>query len=291
MQTVIIKDTGEVVNNVCRIYTQEQLETIAKKNEKSLVRSKNNFIFITYKLLTSLNIENEILTQSDITRIIYVSTYMSKSGKLMKTERTSMSKEALQEKLKLKKSEFAKLYKKIIDLDILKEKEDGLYLNQKYFYIGTLKGKLDNNFENMYIKAYIKQIRFLYENVLPKEHKQLAILFLLIPYINRKYNIICSNPLEEDANKVFPLTVKELAYILKYSDVNNFCKIILKLLNIKDLENNDILKIVMNGSGIQSASIIINPRLIYAGNDFKDVECLCVLFNKIESDKKIKNNL
>ena len=103
MQTIIIKDTGEIIDNVCRIYTQEQIETIAKKNGKSLIRSKNNFIFITYKLLTSLNIENEILTQSDITRIIYVSTYMSKSGKLMKTERTSMSKEALQEKLKLKK--------------------------------------------------------------------------------------------------------------------------------------------------------------------------------------------
>ena len=56
METIIIKDTGEIIDNVCRIYTQEQLEIMNKKNKKSLVRSKDNFIFITYKLLSSLNI-------------------------------------------------------------------------------------------------------------------------------------------------------------------------------------------------------------------------------------------
>lgn len=282
METVIIKDTGEIIDNVCRIYTQEQLEIMHKKNKKSLIRSKNNFIFITYKLLTSLNIENVDFNQPDIARIIYIMSYISNDNKLMFTERTPMTKEKLSELMCLNDRVFKRFYNKLISNNILIEKDNYLFVNKDFSFYGSIKG---NKYD--IIRLYKKNVRLLYNNMSAKEHKRLAILYLLIPFINIKYNIVCSNPLEEDENKVQPLTIEQLAEYFDY-DLKRFISLIDFLFNLKDKDNNPVIKTINNTKNKKDNSIIINPRVIYAGNDFKDVECLCVLFNKIESDKKNK---
>lgn len=282
METVIIKDTGEIIDNVCRIYTQEQLETINRKNKKSLVRSKDNFIFITYKLLSSLNIENDNFTQPDIARIVYIMSYLSNDNRLMLTERTPMTKEKLSELMGLNKKVFNTFFNKLIKNNILIEKENYLFINKEFSFYGSIKG---NKYD--IIRIYKKNVRLLYNNMSSKEHKRLAILYLLIPFINIKYNIVCSNPLEEDENEVQPLTIEQLAEYFDY-DLKRFISLIDFLFNLKDKDENPVIKTINNTKNKKDNSIIINPRVIYAGNDFKDVECLCVLFNKIESDKKNK---
>ena len=143
MQTITIKDTGEVVNNTCRIYTQEQFETIIKKNKKLLVRSKDNFIFITYKLLTSLNIEKGDFNQPDIARIIYIMSYISNDNRLMFTERTPMTKDKLSELMGLNKKVFKTFYNKLIKNNILIEKDNYLFVNKDFSFYGSIKGNKD----------------------------------------------------------------------------------------------------------------------------------------------------
>lgn len=280
MQTIIIKDTDEVVNNTCRIYTQEQFETIVKKDKKLLVRSKNNFIFITYKLLSSLNIENGDFNQPDIARIIYIMSYISNDNRLMLTERTPMTKDKLSELMGLNKKIFNRFYNKLIKNNILIEKDNYLFANKDFSFYGSIKG---NKYD--IIRLYKKNVRLLYNNMSAKEYKRLAILYLLIPFINIKYNIVCSNPLEEDKDKVIPMTIEELSAYFEYN-LKSFISLIDFLGNLKDKDNIPIIKTFNDSKNKKDRSIVINPRVIYAGNDYRNVECLCVLFDKIESDKK-----
>lgn len=280
MQTITIKDTGEVVNNTCRIYTQEQFETIIKKNKKLLVRSKDNFIFITYKLLTSLNIEKGDFNQPDIARIIYIMSYISNDNRLMFTERTPMTKDKLSELMGLNKKVFKTFYNKLIKNNILIEKDNYLFVNKDFSFYGSIKG---NKYD--IIRLYKKNVRLLYNNMSSKEYKRLAILYLLIPFINIKYNIVCSNPLEEDKNKVQPLTIEQLSEYFDYN-LKSFISLIDFLEDLKDKDNIPIIKALNNPKNKKDRSIVINPRVIYAGNDYRDVEYLCALFNKTESDKK-----
>ena len=273
METVIIKDTGEIIDNVCRIYTQEQLEIMNKKNKKSLVRSKNNFIFITYKLLTSLNIENIDFNQPDIARIIYIMSYISNDNRLMLTERTPMTKDKLSELMGLNKKVFNTFYNKLIKNNILIEKDNYLFINKEFSFYGSIKG---NKYD--IIRLYKKNVRLLYNNMSSKEHKRLAILYLLIPFINIKYNIVCSNPLEEDENKVQPLTIEQLAEYFNYN-LNYFISLIDFLFSLKDKDNNPVIKTINNTKNKKDNSIIINPRVIYAGNDYRDVKAFSTIFN------------
>ena len=280
MQTIIIKDTDEVVNNTYRIYTQEQFETIVKKNKKLLVRSKNNFIFITYKLLTSLNIKNEDFNQPDIARIIYIMSYIGNNNRLMLTERTPMTKDKLSELMGLNKKVFKTFYNKLIKNNILIEKDNYLFVNKDFSFYGSIKG---NKYD--IIRLYKKNVRLLYNNMSAKEYKRLAILYLLIPFINIKYNIVCSNPLEEDKDKVIPMTIEELSAYFEYN-LKSFISLIDFLGDLKDKDNIPIIKTFNDSKNKKDRNIVINPRVIYAGNDYRDVEYLCVLFDKIESDKK-----
>ena len=280
MQTIIIKDTGEVVDNTCRIYPQEQFETIVKKNKKLLVRSKNNFVFITYKLLTSLNIENGDFNQPDIARIIYIMSYINNDNRLMLTERTPMTKNKLSELMGLNKKIFNRFYNKLIKNNILIEKDNYLFVNKDFSFYGSIKGNKYN-----IIRLYKKNIRLLYNNMSAKEYKRLAILYLLIPFINIKYNIVCSNPLEEDETKVIPMTIEQLAEYFNYN-LKSFISLVDFLESLKDKDNIPIIKTFNDSKNKKNRNIIINPRIIYAGNDYRDVECLCVLFDKTESDKK-----
>ena len=273
METVIIKDTGEIIDNVCRIYTQEQLEIMNKKNKKSLVRSKDNFIFITYKLLTSLNIENADFNQPDIARIIYIMSYIGNDNRLMFTERTPMTEEKLLEIMGLNDRVFKRFYNKLIKNNILIEKDNYLFINKEFSFYGSIKG---NKYD--IIRLYKKNVRLLYNNMSSREHKRLAILYLLIPFINIKYNIVCSNPLEEDKDKVQPLTIEQLAEYFDY-DLDWFISLINFLFNLKDINNNPVIKTVNNTENKKDNSIIINPRVIYAGNDYRDVEAFSTMFN------------
>lgn len=273
METVIIKDTGEIIDNVCRIYTQEQLEIMNKKNKKSLVRSKDNFIFITYKLLTSLNIENGDFNQPDIARIIYIMSYISNDNRLMFTERTPMTKDKLSELMGLNKKVFNTFYNKLIKNNILIEKDNYLFINKEFSFYGSIKGNRYN-----IIRIYKKNIRQLYNCVSSSQHKQLAILYLLIPFINIKYNIVCSNPQEEDEDKVKPLTIEQLAEYFNYN-LKYFTSLIDFLFSLKDKDNNPVIKTVNNTKNKKDNTIVINPRVIYAGNDYRDVKAFSTIFN------------
>jgi hypothetical protein len=257
---------------------------IDKTKKKYYNRGKEDkFIWIIYTLYQEINKHEEILTSSDLTRLIYISTFVDWKGRLMETEQTAMTKEKLKEKLRLSRNKFYELYKKLIDLQILIEYIDKenktilYYINSDYFY----KGKIDNiesiSNQQKCTRLFTKEIQYLYENTTIKSHKTLSVLFRTIPYLNVKYNIVCKNPDEVIADLIKPMTLKELGEILCYSEkgIQNLRK---EFTNIKTTSNKSLIIFATADGNLNHYKIIINPKVIYGGKDYKIVEGVGTLF-------------
>lgn len=123
-------ETGEIID-VISYRTQQQQNIIEQERRKLLSKSNDNFIFVTYKACKQLNIDNSIFTQSDIARIIYIASYATNQNKLMITERTPMTRDKLFELMNLDAKFFNRFYNKLIKNNVLIEKEENLYFNEK----------------------------------------------------------------------------------------------------------------------------------------------------------------
>lgn len=274
MSTLIDPDTNKIINNVVYIVTEDYLRYKRDKENKKLCKSDDNFIFITYKACKQLNIDDSIFTQSDIARIVYIASYSANKNKLMITERTPMTKNRLFDLMNLDAKFFNRFYKKLIKNNVLIEKEENLYFNEKIMFFGKIK-----NHQYNVIRAYKDSIQRLYKSVSAKQHKRLSILYMLIPYINIKYNIICKNPFEADKNRVKPITLEELSSIFKYN-LKSFIVLVDFLSDLLDKNNNPVIKQVLNTKNKKDNTIIVNPRVIYGGNDISDVAAYFPIFNR-----------
>lgn len=116
-------------------------------------------------------------------------------------------------------------------------------------------------------------IKELYETALPKEHKKLALLIDILPYVNLKYNIICKNIEEESIENIKSYTLKELCEIINY-DKTHSSRLKSDLLKLK--VNNQKVVAITNTSDTEI--ITINPIVYYKGTDLDDLEYLINIF-------------
>lgn len=267
-------ETGEVFSNVKYIRTADSYETYKKlQSKKTAYRSGKNFIFLTYKMLKEINIDKEIFKKEDITKIIYIASFMNYDCKLMSTERTPMTKTILKEKLGLSNYGFDLFYKKLINNKVLTEKDGCIYFDNKIAFRGRPFDYSDN-----FTRIYKDNIQKIYENIDIREHKKLSILFLMIPYLNLKYNIICKNPYETNENLVEPLTLGEMAELFGIKE-RSFITSIKYLKSVRDINGNPLIAEISMCPEISENVFIVNPKFIYAGNDFRDVIAVCPMFN------------
>lgn len=233
------------------------------------------FIFIIYKMYENINRHEEILTSSDLTRLIYIATFVNFDGVLMETERTVMTKDKLKEKLRLSKNAFNDLYGKLIKLKMLIEHDKILYINPDYFF----KGKIEDNLPSDYNCAmlFISNIRHLYDITSTRSHKTLSTLFRLIPYMNVEFNIVCKNPNERNSELIQPLNLKEVGEILGYSEVG-IQKLKSELVNIRTKDNKHVIGFFTADGNLNHYKIIISPKIIFQGNSYEKVEGFGTLF-------------
>lgn len=274
MRKLIDAETGEVFDNVRYIRTAESCEVYETiKSRKLFNRSNENFIFLTYKMLKEININKEIFKKEDITKVIYIASFMNYDCKLMLTERTPMSKIILKGKLGLSDYRFDLFYKKLIDNKVLTEKDGYIYFDNRIAFKGKSLGCTDS-----FTRIYKDNVQKIYESIDIREHKKLSILFLMIPYLNLKYNIICKNPYETNKDLVKPLTLGEMAELFGIKE-RSFVTSIKYLKSIRDIDGNPLIAEISICPEISENVFVINPRFIYAGNNIEDVGAICGLFN------------
>ena len=171
-------------------------------------------------------------------------------------------------------------YKLLSDCGYIYETEEGyLMINDKIMNKGKI--LLENKIDNTYTRVFKENVQNLFNGATTKQQKQLANLFKILPYINFRHNIFCSNPTETDINKLETLTWSDLAEICGYdkTKVTRFKK--------------DLFTLEINGEMVigqfttqQSYYICVNPRVYYANNEIEYVKGLLHSFKITKNNKK-----
>lgn len=278
--TKIDMTTGEVTQ-----YTEDVYENKPKIKEKSLEKLKRDslmhefigkeigrFFFYFYNNMDKIEIPLAYKT-----RFIYLSSFLSYNEEQLVCKENGkgnvyfrIKRDKMFEILNLSEAEFKRTISSLTKSKVMYK--DGKYYNISAKY--SIYGENKNTNEN-YTRVFTDNIRKLYNQTLPKNHKQLYYLFKLLPYINKQSNIICSNIDECQIKNVKPLTQKEIMKILEL-DVSNSSKWLKSMMKFKIDNNFVIMKTVINKD---ITCIIINPKVYYGGCNIDNLQYVIGLFD------------
>ena len=299
--SIIDNDTGEIIRlmdglneiviSSCKDYKQRRdyLKRKEEYEEKEAFRKMEldelgSFIWSTYHLM-QITTPKEI-KQSNITRLMYIATYLDYDGFLVEddlfSKRKPLTNSKIRELMNLSKGAFSNFYNQVLLNTKIFQIKDGKYkINKELFSRGTLNSfniaKMSK--ENEYImRIYINGVREMYSKATPSSHKTLSYLFQIIPYVNRQYNIVCYNPLETDLKLIKPMTLGEFCKIIGYdeSHSNRLFSILFEPMfsTSSGTIQPAVRYVTTKSSSKKTYNIFINPRVYYAGDDWKSVEIL-----------------
>ena len=255
-----------------------QIKEEKKKYIERQYKEYGNFVWMVYSML-QCNFLN--ISPSNLTRLMFISTYLGYKGYLQKSRNTFMNKDDVFEILKLSTREFNRFYTEMFDNKILCDKQNKIFLNNDIFIRGNIKAKQVGQIyqqEQMITRIYIKAIRELYNKATPRSHKTLSYIFQAMPYVNRDYNMCCFNPLETNIYNIKLMNLGQFCDIIGY-DKNN-SKRLLKILfepkfQVDNREESAMNYVIKHSLDQTTYGMFINPRVYYAGNKWNEIKVLC----------------
>ena len=248
------------------LLSEKSKEIINKKAsqtefQKELLERYGAFYFNYYKRLS--------ITRQYMFRFIYLCTYMNYDN-LLSDGRRLYKKGDLKMLLKLSNTEYKRTEDYLIEKELISYTDkDHIKVNSQF----CIKGKVNKNKNVEMTRMFDNAIRELYENSLPREHKKIALLLEILPYINYKYNIVCKNPKETNIELIEPMKMTEICEILDY-DITNASKLKKSLFSLT-IGNEYVIGMFEKGCG---KAIYVNPRVYYKGGDNEGIKFLGDMF-------------
>ena len=207
-------------------------------------------------------------------RLIYLSSYLRYGTDcLYVTQRTPMKVADLQKVMGLSTATVCRFLKEVCPSYLSADENGDLHINTSVFRRGALPKK---DGLGAFQKVYIEAIRNLYRATPVSNHKQLGYIFLMLPYINIQYNVLCKNPYETDIFHVEPLTVREFCELIghSYSTVARLREAYSRIRFMVNGQQELFCAFVSDGSSLDDARIFVNPNVFYSGTDPERVEIL-----------------
>jgi len=273
VRTLADTETGEIIEihegDTFKIVSTEQKQAIEKsiKNKqlnedmKEWNKELGGFVFILFKYGDKIFSQLPELIQEDITKLFYLAVFVDYEGVLVYNNE-HMTRRTMQRLIGISREKFSLFFNKLIKLNILSQNSNIIKINKDIILKGEIEKSIKSNYN--YTRLYINSIRYLYENVSIRKHKQLGAYFKLIPYIHRQQNTLCWNP-DSYVNDINLMSVKELKNILGYHE-DSIKRLTDKLKETKLDNNESILAFIDHDKDLSKAHIIINPRVFYGGN-------------------------
>ena len=295
--TVKAKDT-DIVTTKVRSPKEYDNQIQFAKNKKMLDAEMKEFIennegaFVSLIFKYGSIIFKEIEDRAEgnkgnihVIRFIVLATYQNYKGCLTYSNGKEIKKKDLGKIWDTSsKNSINETYNLLKECGYLYETEEGnLMINKDIVIKGPMKDKIkelkDKDGSYTYTRVFADNVRNMYQGTESKQRKQLANLFKILPYINFKYNVFCSNPAETDKTKLRLLDWTDLAEICGYN-VDNASRLKKELMKLK-IYGYDVIGQFETGSG---RTIKINPKVYYAGDDTNNVRELysCDMFDMIE---------
>lgn len=238
--TRLVDENGEyedvaVVRNHQNKTIMDNADLQKKKEYQANKKAYDNFIDVaggfSFMLVDTLKELHRDTRFTDIekARIMFLGTFCSyeSSGRYLFTNNNKyILKSHLQELLEItNKKEYYKFYNKLVETGIIEEDVVDRYTikliwNNKYHFKG--KAHLNGARSTDTVKAYDRQIQSLYKekNANGKSintPKNLYILFMVLPFINKESGVLCVQPHVELEEKSEPLELKDLASMFGYA--------------------------------------------------------------------------
>lgn len=274
---VLDGETGEILESA-RVLTAEQQQIIKSKKERKeeLYFTKKlteieygNFFWMFY------NINQRIfpmLSNSTITRLIYLATYINyDTEKISYDNGKTINEDNILDLLRISRAQYFRFKKEITESGIVSLKDGEFYLNTSIFK----KGKLTFNYEGdeTAVKMYINSIREIYETADVESHQSLYYFYNLIPYINREWNIVCTNPFETDKSKIDFITLGEFADIINF-DRKSIKRLKKLLWSMRFNEGRSLMVNFIAHPDDDKWKIFVNPRIFCASSDIEKISIL-----------------
>ena len=250
--------TGEIKHFIGEYRTQEQIEAQTKyvvNKEKQTFNSDFTWIVFEYGKELLPNIKDQSLV-----RLIYLSTICDYDGVLP-------PKSVIKKKLKLSDKYWSYFFKEMRSNNLILEDEEtgALCLNKDFFIKGSLKEMSDKRDCTRLFCNFIQDVYDACDNI--KSINQISYLYKLIPFVNRRTNIVCYNPKEQDPEKVYPITLGEFCDMIGYSR-KNARRLVSDLLSLK-CNGQNLIGFFVTNLNQTSWKIIVNPHIYYGGQNDK----------------------
>lgn len=283
--SLIDNETGEVINGNVKVDKMEDIQRRRQMAEKDKLLKEykemqqkylGNFVFFIFKNLQSLE---EILSDADLVKFIYIGTYVKNNGALMMDNNiTYIDKKRFRNLINVSNRIFRNFYNKLIDNNLLKEDDKKLYINLNYFWRGreSIYKKYMGHKLKDFTRIYIKATRDLYEQTESKNHKKLSMIYKLIPFVNWKFNILAENIEETDKSKVKALSINDILQILNYSK-NNLTRFKNDFYGLR-YNNYKIFGTFLTNAKYKDNPTYINPIVLYRGNNIEELGVLINMF-------------
>ncbi len=251
-------DTGEIKDFIGEYRTQEQIEAQTKyvvNKEKQTFNSDFTWIVFEYGKELLPNIKDQSLV-----RLIYLSTICDYDGILP-------PKSVIKKKLKLSDKYWSYFFKEMRSNNLILEDEEtgALCLSKDFFIKGSLKEMSDKRDCTRLFCNFIQDVYDACDNI--KSINQISYLYKLIPFVNRRTNIVCYNPKEQDPEKVYPITLGEFCDMIGYSR-KNARRLVSDLLSLK-CNGQNLIGFFVTNLNQTSWKIIVNPHIYYGGQNDK----------------------
>lgn len=255
-----------------KVYTPEQqaayqkhLKAVSRKiGRKTSNRELGAFAFV------NVNNSFEKLKPANVTRLIYLSTFLSfGSNILMKTERSAMRYDELPMILNCSNKTVKRFWDEVSPQYITLT-DDGLMLTNDVIF---LRDKLKDR-SSYFQKIYKDCVRKLFETAI--NLNSIGYIFQMLAYVNIEFNVLCRNPEESELQNIHPITIDQFCELIGYN-ANQKSRIVNTYKKIRFNVNGREERLIAFVDGGQR--IVINPRVIYSGADFRKVQVLTLFYD------------
>ena len=274
-------DTGVIGDKeIARYTTVEQQKILdskkANKERNSKFAEYGAFVWLVYAPYKELY---SVLDDADITRLILLSTYINYDNILCFDNGVKILKNDIVRVLKTSDSSARRFISNMVKQNILDIHEDYIKLNSKTLY----KGNLNYNTDDATIRIYIECVRSLYYNCNSAGKKKLSYLFKMIPWVNKKYNVLCTEINETDSHNLKLMTFGKFCDLIGY-DRTHITRLKSDLLSFRF--NGKRLVSFMMCEDINKYTVYVSPRLFYSGSDNDVIALLNEHFTEQDDDEE-----
>lgn len=191
------------------------------------------------------------ISAANLTRLMYAATFCNSDGSIM-------SKQSLRTQMNLNRSRWSEFWKEMTDNNILYESDNMVYVRKEF----VSKGAIDTN--KNYTRLFCEYVQRLYEGCdSSSAHKQLSYIFKIIPFINRRTNTVCMNPMEQNEQNIQPMRLGDFCDAIGY-ERKNARRLAKELLDIR-INGELAVGFFVSSMDEKTWLLVVNPKLYFGG--------------------------